>query len=277
MTIGIDPVAFTIGSVSVRWYGIMVALAVLAIVLWMLWQVKKGAKLSNDTIFMAAIIGIPSGIIVSRLLHVIDNIVVAKLHPELALTGGVIDYLQHPELIVGASGLTIYGAVLGGALGIWVYSRFSNFRFGYFTDLIVPGIILAQIIGRIGCTINGCCYGAETSLACGIVYSHPDTFGPQFATVHPTQIYEIIFLLVLFVLILAFRERFRPDGSIFLIYLAFYSLWRIGIDFLREGMPFLFTLHQAQVIGIIVLAITIPLLVMRTRWVGIEEQSSTGE
>ncbi len=274
MTISIDPVAFTIGTISVRWYGILVALAILVIVLWTLREVRKGARLSNETVLMAAVVGIPSGVVVSRLLHVIDNIVVAKLHPELALVGSVIDYTQHPEMIVGSAGLTIYGAVLGAALGIWVYSKFSRFQFGYFTDLVVPGVVLAQAIGRVGCTINGCCYGIETSLPWGVVYTHPASYAPLNVAVHPTQIYEIIFLLGVFGVLLALRGRFKPEGSLFLIYLALYSLWRLGIDFLRDGMPFLFDLHQAQVISIVVLAVCIPLLALRTRWLGAGSDAS---
>ena len=135
ITIGIDPVAFTIGTMSVRWYGIMVALAILVLVLWMARQVKREANLSYDTIFTATLVGIPSGIVISKLLHVADNIVVAKLHPELALSGSVIDYTQYPELILSPGGLTIYGAVLGAALGVWIYSKVSNFQFGYLADL----------------------------------------------------------------------------------------------------------------------------------------------
>jgi len=271
ITISMDPVAF----LNIRWYGIMVALGILVIVLWLLWQAKRGANLSSDTILMAALVGIPSGIIVSRLLHVIDNIVVAKLHPELVLVGQVIDYTQHPGLILGTGGLTIYGAVLGAALGIWIYSRFSNFNFGYFTDLVAPGVILAQAIGRIGCTINGCCYGIATSLPWGIVYTHPGSYVSRErlgVAVHPTQVYEIIYLLIVFGILIILRGRFKPDGSIFLIYLSLYSAWRIGIDFIREGTPFLFNLHMAQVLGIIILAICIPLLALRTRWVKAEKE-----
>lgn len=269
ITIGIDPVAF----LSVRWYGIMVGLAVLVVVLWMLWQVRRGANLSYDTILTAALVGIPSGIIFSKLLHVIDNIVVAKLHPELVLAGRVVDYTQHPGMILGFSGLSIYGAVLGAALGVWIYSRFSNFRFGYFADLLAPGIILAQAIGRVGCTINGCCYGIEAPawLPWSVVYTHPDSYAPLGVALHPTQPYEIIFCLIGFVVLLRLRGHLKPDGSLFLIYLSIYALWRLGIDFLRVGSPFLFGLHQAQVVSIIVLLIAIPILVMRTRWVKVEQ------
>lgn len=263
----LSPVAFTIGSISVRWYGIMVALAIIVLVLWMAWQVRKGANLSYDNLFMAALIGIPSGIIISKLLHVIDNIVVARMHPELALAGDVIDYTQHPGLILSAGGLTIWGAVLGAALGIWIYSKLSDFQFGYFADLIAPGIILAQAVGRVGCTINGCCYGVPTSLFCGIVYTDPESYAPLGIAVHPTQIYEIVYNLIVFGILLKLRRRLKPDGSLFLIYLSLYSLWRIGIDFIREGTPFLFGLHQAQVMGIMILAISIPILAYRTRWV----------
>ena len=271
ITIGIDPIAF----LTVRWYGIMVALAVLVVVLWMLREVRRGATLSYDTILTAALVAIPSGIIISKLLHVIDNIVVAKLHPELVLTGHVVDYTQHLGLILGFSGLTIYGAVLGAALGIWIYSRFSNFRFGYFADLVAPGIILSQAVGRVGCTINGCCYGMEAPawLPWSVVYTHPDSYAPLGVALHPTQPYEIIFCLIGFAVLLRLRGHLKPDGSLFLIYLSIYSLWRVGIGFLRDGTPFLFGLHQAQVMGIIVLLIAIPILALRTRWVRAERRA----
>jgi phosphatidylglycerol:prolipoprotein diacylglycerol transferase len=121
----------------------MVALAAIVVVLWMLRETKRGTVFPYDTALTIAIVGIPSGIVVSKLFHVIDNIVVAKLHPELALAGNVIDYTRYPELIFSGAGLTIYGAVLGAALGIWVYSKFGNFKFGYFADLIAPGIPLS--------------------------------------------------------------------------------------------------------------------------------------
>lgn len=258
MTIGINPIAFTIGSLSVRWYGVMIALAVLVLVLWMLREVRKGDKVSYETVLTVALVGIPSAIIVSRLLYVIDHWV----------------YWGYPGPLWGFEGLTIWGAVLGATLGIWVYSRFSRFPFGHFMDLVALPTILAQAIGRVGCTINGCCYGVETSLPWGVVYTHPESYGytaslnlPAGMGLHPTQPYEIIFLLITFGVLFPLRKRFKPEGSLFLIYLSAYSLWRVGVGFLREGTPFLFGLQQAQVIGIIVLLIAVPILIWRTRWV----------
>jgi len=253
--VGINPVAFTIGSIAVGWYGIMVALAVITLVAWALLSVKRDPRLSYDVVINAAIVGIPSGVIFARLLHVIDRWDL---------------YSQDLGSIVGGSGLTIWGAVLGAALGIWIYSRFSRTSFGHLADVITPGIILAQAIGRVGCTILGDDYGLPTSLPWGFVYTHPASDANRamgLTPTHPVVVYEIIFNLIVFGVLLMLRKKLRPDGSLFLVYLAFYSVWRIGSDFLREGTSFLFGLHQAQVIGIIVLVISIVLIAKRTRWV----------
>jgi phosphatidylglycerol:prolipoprotein diacylglycerol transferase len=252
ITIGVNPVAFTIGEISVRWYGVMVALAVVVLILWMVWQIRRGADISYDSLLTVALVAIPSGIIISRLIHIID------------MWGF---YMANPGQLLGFGGLTIWGAILGATLGIWVYSRFSDFKFGYFMDLITPGVLLAQVVGRVGCTINGCCYGKASSLPWAVVYTNPDSYAPLGIAVHPTQIYEIIFLLIVFGVLFWLRKRFQPEGSLFLIYLSLYSMWRLGVGFLRDGTDFLFGLQQAQVVGIVVLLIVIPILVLKTRWV----------
>ncbi len=247
----ISPVAFTIGAFSLRWYGIMVTLAVLTLILWALCAVKRGANVYYDTVFNAAIVGIPSGVVFSRLLHVIDRWQY---------------YLDNPGRIIGGDGLTIYGAVLGAALGIWIYSRFRDISFGYLADMLAPGVILAQAVGRVGCLLNGCCYGLESDIFCAIIYAHPESLGPIGVPVHPTQLYEIVYNLIVFVVLLKLRGRLQPAGSLFLLYLALYSLWRFGIDFIREGNPFILGLHEAQIIALIVLIIVVTMIVLRTRW-----------
>ena len=255
--VDIDPVAFYIGSRAIGWYGIMVALAVITVVAWLLLAVKKDPRLNYNMALNAALIGIPSGVIFSRLLHVIDQW----------------DYYFHnPGQIIGGSGLTIWGAVLGAALGIWLYNHFSKHSFAHMADVLAPGIILGQAIGRVGCTILGDDYGLSTSLPWGFVYTSPNS--PAFqhyplmdTPTHPVVLYEIIYLLIIFGVLMMLRKKLKPDGSLFIVYLALYSIWRIGSDFLREGTGFLFGLHQAQVIGIIVLIICIVLLAWRTRWV----------
>jgi phosphatidylglycerol:prolipoprotein diacylglycerol transferase len=266
----LDPIAFSIGPITVGWYGIMVALAVITIVAWALYWAKRDPLLSTDRMLNVALVGIPSGIIFARLLHVLDDVVIAKMHPELAANGAVIDYLAHPALIIGGSGLTIWGAVLGAALGLWVYSKIVKISFSHLADMLAPGIILSQAVGRVGCTILGDDTGLPTSLPWGFIYTSPNSptnMAVGLTATHPVVAYEIIFNLIVFGILLLLRKKLRPEGSLFLVYLTFYAAWRLGGDFLREGTPFLFGLHQAQFISVVILIISLTLLIWRTRWV----------
>ena len=268
--INVNPIAFSIGSIDVAWYGIMVALAVVTVVAWSLLSVKKSPRLTYDLVLNAALVGIPSGVIFSRLLHVFERW----------------DYFsQHPGEIIGGEGLTIWGAVLGAAIGIWIYSRIRKISFGYLADVIAPGIILSQAIGRIGCTLNGCCYGVPTDLPWGIVYTDLYSHGFKASQdaftmgmgLHPTQVYEIFYNLAVFGVLLILRKRFRPDGSLFLIYLVCYGAWRLGIDFIRDRDIILFGLDEAQLISIVVLIFAGIQLAWKTRWVKKEEVAAADE
>jgi len=265
INIGIDPTAFSIGPIHVGWYGIMVTLAVVTIVTWALLAARKDPKVNYDIILNAALVGIPSGVIFSRVLHVIDQWRY---------------YLDNPGKIIGGSGLSIWGAVLGAALGLWIYSRFTKRSFGYMADLLAPGIILSQAVGRVGCTILGDDTGKFTSLPWGVVYTSPNSPTNQavgLQATHPVVTYEIIFNLIAFGVLFMLRKKLKPDGSLFMVYLSLYSVWRLGGDFLRTGTPFLFGLHQAQVISIIILLVTIPLMIMKTRWVKKGEEEAVSE
>jgi len=266
MQFPVNPIAFQIGPFELRWYGLFLALAVVWLIFWVWLQIRKGAKITTDTMLTLALVGIPSGVIFARLIHVFDNIVVAKLHPELALSGKVIDYTQNWSSIIGGQGLTAWGAVLGASLGCWIYCKIAKIKIGYVFDLIAPGIIMAQAIGRVGCLLNGCCYGTPTTLPWGLEYTNALSLGFGAGVTHPTVVYEIFFNVLAFVALLQLRGRLKPQGSLYLVYLSLYSVWRLGVDFLRDGTPFLFGLHQAQVISIVILLIAVPWMAMNTRF-----------
>ncbi len=233
--IGVDPVIFSIGPFHPGWYGLAVSFGIMFVVFWAMYEIRKGARISYDNLLMAAIVGIPTGIIFARLVHVID---------------GWEYYSQNLGRIIGGDGLSIYGGILGALLGIWIYSRYSKLNFGHLLDVVAPGIAVGQAIGRVGCTLNGCCYGDNTTVPWGIEYTNPNSYGYGAGVVHPTQVYEIIFMLLLFAVLYKLRGRLKPDGALAMVYFAGYAIWRFIIDFVREGTPFLFGLHQAQVIAI---------------------------
>jgi len=254
ITIGIDPIAFTIGSVEVRWESLMYLVAFSFIFLW-LWHFRKRAGIKSEFAVGIVAVAIPSGLVGARLVHIIDFWDF---------------YSSHPGEMLSLGGLGIFGGILGAALGAWIYCRLRGVPFAPLVDLAVPGVILAQAIGRIGCTINGDSSGEMTSLPWGVIYTHPDSQAPILGTaIHPTQVYQIIWNLIVFaILFWGLRGRLKPDGSLFIAYLAIYSAGSLAIRFFRAGTDFLGPLNEGQVISMVILAITVPLLIARTRWKG---------
>jgi len=269
INISIDPVAFAIGSHEVRWYGIIVALAVVAVVLWAYHRISRIKEtLTAPPDIMLAPVGIASGIAGAKLVHVLEKWQY---------------YVQHPAEIFSGGGLAIYGGVIGATLGIWIYLRFSSRGkervrdFFSVADLIAPGIILAQAIGRVGCLVNGCCFGLPAAdwLPWSVVYTHPNSYAPLNIPLHPTHVYETIFALVCFVILLRLTGRLKPAGSVFLVYFIMYSAWRIGIGFLRDAaVYFAFGLSQAQILSIVVLAASVFIFIYRRRRFREEEKLS---
>jgi phosphatidylglycerol:prolipoprotein diacylglycerol transferase len=252
INIGIDPVAFSIGVFDVRWYGIMVVLAVVAVIVISLLEARR-VGLAEEHIYNVGLWAIIGGVIVSRLLHVIDKWDY---------------YMANPAQIIGFEGLTVYGAVLGALLVVLIYCWVKKISFWLIGDVVAPGAILGQAIGRIGCLMNGCCYGLPTSLPWGLVYTHPGNYGPPLGgAVHPTQVYHLIWNLIGFGVLWSLRRRLKPQGSLFLLYLALYAAGDLSIRFVRAGEPFrsgmFFNMQQAQLIGIIILVVTVPWLIVR--------------
>jgi len=252
LTVSISPVLLRLGVFEIRWYGVMVALAVVAVIAISLMEAKR-LGVAQEHIYNLAVWAVLGGIIMSRLLHVIDEWQY---------------YIAHPQQLIGFAGLTIYGAVLGALIAVVVYAWVNKLSIWQLADIVAPGAILGQAVGRIGCTINGCCYGLENPpwWAGAIVYTNPEhaILGtPIGVPLYPTQLYHLAWNLIGFAVLWSLRKRLAPPGSLFLLYLAIYAAGDLAIRSVREGAPFLFGLQQAQLIGIAILLVTVPWLCVR--------------
>jgi len=241
-------------------------LAVAGLVLWV-WRFSRGKGYTTEFVLGGALWAIPMAIIVSRLVHVIDKIG---------------DFVDDPVSIFGVRGLTIFGAILGGLLGTWIHCKIRKVSFAPLADIGAPGIILAQAIGRVGCTINGCCCGEPTSLPWAVSYSHPDSAAHECAALgtllHPTQMYELLGDLVIFALLFwVFRGRLRPSGSLLAVYLLLYSILTFTVRFWRgDTEPFAGFLHEGQLIALILMVGAGAWLIWKTRWVGKQAEVDDG-
>lgn len=263
INIDIDPVILRLGPFALRWYSLLVMAAVVGGVLLARREaVRRG--LSTDSLLTLVLWAIPGGIVGSRLVHVIDQ---ADF------------YLANPGSIIGGEGQAIYGAILGGALAAWIGSKVHRLPiFPLLADVAAPGIPLAHSIGRLANVVNGDAAGAVTSVPWAFVYTNPNTYGPIGVPTHPSVVYEILWNMVVFAVLYRLKGRLRPDGYLFMAYLALYSLGRFFINFTRVNDPFFIPgLQQAQVIALLVVVITVPLLVARARLAGSGSDTAGGK
>jgi len=126
-------------------------------------------------------------------------------------------------------GLSLYGGLGGGVLAAWLFARARNVSVAAYLDGGSPGVALATAVGRVGCFLNGCCWGVPT----GGTWGFRTRFAPGLH--HPAQLYEAGLDLVLFAVLWVLGPRLaRVKGEVFLAYLGGYSLIRFGVEFVRD-------------------------------------------
>lgn len=234
------PILFKIGPLTIFTYGFFIALAFITGISWASWEAKR---LNEDPekimdvgfyIVIAAIIG-------SRLLFVLLNLK---------------EYINNPLNIIKIweGGLVFHGGLIASLLVGFFYLKKRQLSIWKFTDIVAPALALGQSIGRIGCLMAGCCYGKETTLPWGIVFTDPHTLAIQHTKLHPTQIYSSIAAFGIFCLLLLLRKRKSFEGQIFWSYIALYSISRSIIDIFRgDGIHIFFnnTVSYSQILGIV--------------------------
>ncbi len=251
INIDINPILVALGPFSISWHSLFIIVGIAVGVLIPARLVAK-AGLSVDTLYSLALWGVPGGIIGARLVHVIDYWGYYSANP-----GAILAFWQ--------GGLAIWGAILVGTLTAGIFARIKGFPLiRRYADMVAPGIILAQAIGRIGDIINGEHISTVTELPWGVVYTHPNSPGYGLPPVHPAVAYELFMDLFIFGIVWKLLGRIRPDGSLFLLYLILYSTGRFFLSFLRLDSSTVFlSLNQPQWICLLVLAIAVPLLVFQ--------------
>lgn len=213
------PELFEIFGFSVKGYGLMIAIGIIAAVLLL----DRRAKLygyDEDKIWNMTIITIIAGLIGGKVLFIITEFK---------------EFIADPSLFANLGyGFVIYGAIIGGAIAIWLYSFKRKWEPLRVLDLVAPSIALAQGFGRIGCLLAGCCYGAATSLPIGIEFEN-SPFVDAGVHRHPTQIYSSVFDFALaFFLMWYDKKKEHKDGQITGLYFIIYSVGRFIVEFFRD-------------------------------------------
>jgi phosphatidylglycerol:prolipoprotein diacylglycerol transferase len=175
-------------------------------------------------------------------------------------------YLNHPLqiLAIWQGGLVLYGGIMGGILaGIWFIKR-HKLKFWKFADTLTPSLILGQAIGRIGCFLSGDSYGLPTNLPWGVRFPKGSLSNLRFGQVaiHPTQIYELVLNLAIFLILWKIRKRKTFDGFLFLLYLILYSIIRFFIEFFRADSLYMWNMpvRSAQFMSAVIIILSLLML-----------------
>ncbi len=240
INIDIDPVIFTLGGLEFRWYSLAIMVAI-AVATWFVAREFRLKGIDDRDYGNVALIAIVSGILGARLFHIVDDL-------------GT--YLDDPARILDfqSGGLAIYGAVVGGFIGVMIACRIYRLPLPRVIDAVAPGLVLAQGIGRFGCIVNGDAWGARTDSPFAFVYTNPDSFIPNRllnVPTHPYPIYDMAMNLAIFGLLMWLRGKPLPNGSLFAIFLSLYAFGRFFISFVREERIWFWGLQEAQVISVL--------------------------
>ena len=260
--IDIGPDMISLGAFVLSWHGFFSFIAVgSAVYLVGRWAPMRG--IDPDDIYSIAIWAVIGGIIGARIVHVID----------------LWDfYSNNPGQIIAiwSGGIGLWGGILGGFAGGAIYSLWAKHPVGLIADLTAPALLFVQTIGRLGDIVNGehCAKATDFFLRFTWIDSDTDARFCDNGTangVYPVIVFEMLWNLISLFIVWKLRGRLRPDGMLFALYLALYSAGRFAITFAREDKIWAAGMQEAHYIALAVLAVTVPLLVIKARRVSEEE------
>ena len=252
------PVAFQLGPLTLRWYGILMACA-MALGLWLAYRDARRRGIDPESLLKAAELSLLGGLVGARLYYVLFNLEY---------------YAQFPNKVfmVWEGGLAIHGGLLGGILVGGGYAAWRGLPLRRYLDIAAPSLALGQGIGRWGNFFNEEAFGTPTDLPWKLFVSpaHRPLEYAQAEFFHPTFLYESAWdLLVFAVLTWMLRDRLaRAPGTLFLAYVGLYSAGRFFTEALRTDSLMLGSIRVAQLVSllcILLAGVGVPLLLRRAR------------
>ena len=258
----LNRIAFSIGKIEVRWYGILITLGIALAFYYAYFRGKRNEGVVLDDIIDIGLCTVSLGVIGARLYYVLTTL---KTHHYNSL----LDIIA-----IWNGGLAIYGGIIGGCLGILIACKWKKIRWQKAFDMIAPGVMIAQALGRWGNFCNGEAYGYAIGQTTRFYFFNTEHIlnsgeGTLFHTLrmglydtswstaptyyHPTFFYESVWNLLGFVLINLFYKRKKFDGQIALMYFTWYGFGRMFIEGLRTDSLYIpgTTLRISQCLGLL--------------------------
>ena len=239
-----NPVAFEIFGLSIRWYGILLSTGIM-VGIWLAYNEAKRLGKNPEYIIDLSLWCVPASVIGARIYYVLlewDN-----------YDGDIMRMINIRE-----GGLAIHGALIAAVLAGYIFTKVKKISFWETADIVAPSIIIGQAIGRWGNFVNGEAHGGPTNLPWGIMVDG--------MKVHPTFLYESLWNLGVFLILIYYRKKKKADGEIFLLYGILYSLGRFWIEGMRTDSLMFMGMRAAQLLSVAVIVVfSIILYIIRHR------------
>ena len=260
------PELFRIYDFPITTYGIFLAVGML-VALFAASRLGERDGLPRERIYDIGLWTLIGGLLGSKILMLLveDNVNIFSL-----------DFLR--------SGGVYYGGFLGGFLALVLLIRLYKLPFWKVADAFAPGVALGQAFGRQGCFAAGCCWGKHTDLPWGVQFTHAGheytgvpIYGPDGSDLylHPTQLYESFFMLLVFGFLVHLHRKKKFDGQVLVAYAIIYAIFRFLVEFVRDdprgdllGLTTLTGLSTSQLLSLVVAAGAIIFMIMRLRKAG---------
>jgi len=264
----VDPILIHLGpNFGIHWYGLLIVTGVLLGAIYASWRARMDGE-NPDHVWNGLVAAIILAIIGARLYHVFSE-------PR----GGMIGwsyYRENPKeiLYIWQGGLGIYGAIIGGILGVGLYAWYARLRPLRWLDYGAPGLALGQFVGRWGNFVNQELYGPPTNRPWGLIidpahriapYNDLTKYPPD-TLFHPTFLYESLWCLLLFIVLAVTAHKLKDrlvEGDILFGYIIGYSTGRFFIEYFRPDAWMIGPIAAAQFFALILIAVGVVAIVLR--------------
>lgn len=228
-----NPVAFEIFGLSIRWYGILLSTGIMVGIFLAYMEAKRLGR-NPELIIDLALWCVPAAIVGARIYYVLL---------EWDYYNG--DIMRMINIREG--GLAIHGALIAAVFTGYIFTKVKKISFWETADIVAPSIIIGQAIGRWGNFMNNEAHGGPTSLPWGILVDG--------IRVHPTFLYESLWNFGVFLILILYRKKKKVDGELFLLYGILYSMGRFWIEGLRTDSLMFFGMRAAQLISLAIIVV----------------------
>lgn len=237
------PILLTLGPLTVSSYPVMICLGA-CLAIWLTLREVDRRRLDRSQYITICLIGFSSGIVGARIMNCIVFYDLYQGKPWWKM------------LALWEGGLAMYGGVLLALPLCYAYIRHEGLSFWEVMDTLTPPWIMLLVVGRLGCFLNGCCYGKPTTAPWGLFFKDSARSSGYYATTHPTQLYSSLAALVIFMIMWRIRLKPRFTGQVSLLFFILYPIARFVIEFYRADprglwrFSGLVTLSESQIISI---------------------------